>query len=99
MSQIDEGQMLHFPHSVRQFGENITLQVKFCEVFQDMSKQRGYFSSSITARRHSVNIYDVTTTVCDTAASLILNLRAVHCLSFPTSEMSKSFKELAGDGL
>lgn len=68
VSQIDEGQVLHFPHSVRQFGENITLQVKFCEVFQDMSKWRGYFSSSVTAWRRSVNICDVRTMACEAAS-------------------------------
>lgn len=34
ISQIDEGQMLHAGHSVRQFGENISLQVQFCNTFQ-----------------------------------------------------------------
>ncbi|KAG7228001.1 hypothetical protein INR49_005622 [Caranx melampygus] len=31
ISEIDAGQMLHFSHGVRQFGENIALQVQFCK--------------------------------------------------------------------
>lgn len=38
ISQIDAGQMLHSSHSVRQFGKNISLQVQFCNTFQDMSE-------------------------------------------------------------
>lgn len=30
--------MLHSSHSVRQFGKNISLQVQFCNTFQDMSE-------------------------------------------------------------
>lgn len=34
ISQIDAGQILHAGHSHRQFGENISLQVQFCNTFQ-----------------------------------------------------------------
>lgn len=33
ISQIDAGQMLHAGHSVRQFGENISLKIQFCNTF------------------------------------------------------------------
>lgn len=33
ISQIDAGQMLHAGHSVRQFGEHISLKVQFCNTF------------------------------------------------------------------
>lgn len=45
ISEIDARQMLHFSHGVRQFGENIALQVQFCKVFQDADKSQGHLAA------------------------------------------------------
>lgn len=60
ISQVDAGQMLHFRHRIGQFGEQISLQVQFCKVFQDTSKSKDCLAVfPIRARRHSVNVCEV----------------------------------------
>lgn len=41
--QIDASHMLHFPHLVWQFGENIALQVKFCKAHKERERDRVCF--------------------------------------------------------
>lgn len=53
ISQIDAGQMLHAGHSVWQFGENISLQIQFCEVIEGLTMwdlMRAVFTKDVLSR-------------------------------------------------
>lgn len=85
--------MFHFSHGVGQLGEDISLQVQFCNVFQDTNKSRVGLILLTSVRRTARDINKKYLKL----NSQVEKLRGKFIST--TSELSESCKELARDGL